>query len=50
MKKYYAIISGILVIVSLVIVQSVHAADKQPIQATEKNRPVLSSTHFIYQR
>jgi len=40
MKKSYAIISGILVIASLVVVQSVHAANKQISQGTTKDQPV----------
>jgi hypothetical protein len=38
MKKSYAIVSGILIIASLIIVQSVHAANKQPVQETAKNQ------------
>jgi len=38
MKKYHAIVSGILIIISLIIVQSVHAANKQPMQEIAKNQ------------
>jgi hypothetical protein len=40
MKKSYAIISGILVIASLLVVQSVHAANKQTNQEITKNLPI----------
>ena len=39
MKKSYAFISGILILVSLVVVQSVHASNNQPVQEVEKNQP-----------